>query len=155
MSRVPDARLPSLSNRKSEETRKTGSDEGSSRCKNRPKRSKIDQNWAKGTPKQAEFEDPLEIEVGRKSGIAGALNLIIEYAALVMSSTENRVPAVIDRPHEVGDPPPLVMSSTDTGPWMTREGNARRKNWPKIHSEARHVDRKPNPDRLNAVYRKR
>jgi hypothetical protein len=79
---VPNALLPSLSNRKSEENRISEIGEGSNRSKIHQKWTKIDQNWTKGTPKQAEFEDPLEIEVGRKSGIAGALNLIIEYASL-------------------------------------------------------------------------
>jgi hypothetical protein len=46
-----NARLPSLSNRKSEETRKMGSGEGSTRCKIDQNWTKIDQNWAKGTPK--------------------------------------------------------------------------------------------------------
>ena len=70
MSRVPDARLPSLSNRKSEENRISEIGEGSNRSKIHQKWTKIDQNWAKGTPKQAEFEEVVEIEVGRKSVLA-------------------------------------------------------------------------------------
>jgi hypothetical protein len=68
--RVPDAPLPAFEKWKSEETRKMGSDEGS----NWPK---MDQNLPKSTKtakrvpqKQAKLEDPLEIEVGRKSGRA-------------------------------------------------------------------------------------
>ncbi len=47
---------------------------------------------------------------------------------------------------------PEALRFTRATPWWE---NPPKKIWPKIHSEARHVDRKPNPDRLNAVYRKR
>jgi hypothetical protein len=69
-------------------------------------------------------------DVEREMGIAGALNLIIEYVALG------------ERCQDVGADRQLTIAW-----WITRCGYPRPM-WPKIHSEARHVDRKPNPEEM-------